>query len=125
MEKHVRQILRNWINIKGKIPKENEDKDPLYIDKLNLLYRGYESLGDKTYLEWSEDVETRLASMFEGSAHNPFSEYTNSLRILADSFLISESTEPSTLAFGKVPADHKLYETCQLAYLPIVYVNDE
>lgn len=82
MDHNIRKNLVAWANIKNKIPKENNDKDPFYRNKLILLYEGNESLGDKTYKEWSEEVGLRLASTFKEADPSPLDEDSNSLDIL-------------------------------------------
>jgi hypothetical protein len=58
MEARIREVLINWAKLKDQIPPDNSEEDPLYSQKLSLLYAGQESLNHSSYQEWSTRVET-------------------------------------------------------------------
>ena len=87
MEQNTRALLINWAKIKDRIPIKNEDKDPLYIKKLVLLYSGKEALGENTYEEWSKEAETRLASTLNQADPIPLQYKADSVEILAECVL--------------------------------------
>jgi hypothetical protein len=63
METRIREILINWAKFKDQVPVDNSDKDPLYTQKLRLLFTGQESLGKSTFQEWSKDVVSRFETI--------------------------------------------------------------
>jgi hypothetical protein len=63
METRIRETLINWAKFKDQVPVNNSDEDPLYRQKLTLLFTGQESLNNSTYKEWSKDVQSRLEAI--------------------------------------------------------------
>jgi len=63
METRIRETLINWAKFKDQVPVNNSDEDPLYRQKLTLLFTGQESLNNSTYKEWSKDVQSRLQAI--------------------------------------------------------------
>lgn len=122
MEQNTRALLINWAKIKDRIPIKNEDKDPLYIKKLVLLYSGKEALGENTYEEWSKEAGTRLASTLNQESPNLLHEKADSVEILTELFVALASAELSKKDFARAAVEAELQSTCEIAFVAITYV---
>jgi hypothetical protein len=69
MEARIREMLVNWAKCKDIVPADNSGLDPLYSVKLEFLICGDESLGNRTYQEWSKDVVSRIEVRDDYSDH--------------------------------------------------------
>jgi hypothetical protein len=69
MEARIREMLVNWVKCKDIVPADNSGLDPLYSVKLEFLICGDESLGNRTYQEWSKDVVSRIEVRDDYSDH--------------------------------------------------------
>jgi hypothetical protein len=122
MEQNTRALLINWAKIKDRIPIKNEDKDPLYIKKLVLLYSGKEALGENTYEEWSKEAETRLASTLNQADPIPLQYKADSVEILAECVSALALAEMSKKDVARTAVEADLNSTCKIAFVAITHV---
>ena len=115
MEATIREVLINWIEIKEKIPRENGDKDPFYIEKLELLYSGEESLGENKYKEWSKEIDAHAAYDFT-QYPSMLDKKSNSLEILTMFIHVYASSELSKAERARAVPGNELDDIIETAY---------